>query len=210
MPIVSAPHDAVQARLGARRELRALHADVRAAAVEELPARRAAARLAVAASRVVRARRRLDEARGARGARDGVRELGAHGLGEADVADDAVAEEARRAPVRAVDELVDEHDVAGRDAALERADGRDREHALGAELLERVDVRAVVDLRRQEAVPAAVARQEEQRARRRGGPRRRAPTARRRASRRRARARPRGLRARRGRCLPERRESWFA
>ena len=77
------------------------------------------------------------------------------------MADDAVAEEGRRAPVRLVDELIDEHDVARREP-LGSEPTAEIDSTRVAPLLQRVDVRAVVDLRRQEAVPAAVARQEEQ------------------------------------------------
>jgi hypothetical protein len=46
----------------------------------------------------------------------------ARGLGEADVTDDAVAEEAGRAPERPVDELIGEHEVARHELLAQRAD----------------------------------------------------------------------------------------
>ena len=59
----------------------------------------------------------------------------------------------------AVDELVGHDEVGGLVLFLERADGGDGEDALDAELLEGVDVGAEVQLRGQDAMAAAVARE---------------------------------------------------
>ena len=60
----------------------------------------------------------------------------------------------------AVDELVGHHKVGGLVLFLQRADSGDRKNALHAEFLEGVDVGAEVQLRGQNAMAAAVARQE--------------------------------------------------
>ena len=59
----------------------------------------------------------------------------------------------------AVDELVRHHEVRGLVLFLQRADRRDGENALHAQLLEGVDIGAEVQLGRQNAMAAAVARQ---------------------------------------------------
>src|SRR5690606_12441445 len=79
---------------------------------------------------------------------------------EADVYDDVLVEERRRAALGAVEELVRDDEVERRELFLERPDGAEREQPLDAELLEAVDVRAERQVRRDDAVAAAVARQE--------------------------------------------------
>ena len=106
-------------------------------------------------------------------------------IGEADVRDDTVAEERARPLRRAVDELIRHDEVAGRDLLAQTADRADRDDPLDAELLQGKDVGAKVDLGRQPAMAAAVARQEDQFACRRAGRERARRTARRTASRRR-------------------------
>ena len=59
----------------------------------------------------------------------------------------------------AVDELVGHHKVGGLVLFLQRADGRNGEDALHAQLLEGVDVGAEVQLRGQNAMPAPMPRQ---------------------------------------------------
>ena len=73
------------------------------------------------------------------------------------MAHDAVAEEGGDAVEGAVDELVGNDEVGGLVLFLERADGGDGEDALDAELLERVDVGAEVELGGKDAMAAAVA-----------------------------------------------------
>src|SRR5262245_17911107 len=126
----------VDVRLRARRELRALDADVGAAVVH--------ARAALAGGRLERSR-----------------QIAADGIGHADMADDAVAEEGGYAPARVVVELIRDHDVERMDVLLHaahRADGDDR---AGAERLEAIDVRPVVDVRGQEPMAPAVAGEED-------------------------------------------------
>jgi hypothetical protein len=75
------------------------------------------------------------------------------------MAHNAFAEESGDAIEGAVDELVGMTKVGGLVLFLQRADGGDGENALHAELLHGVDVGAEVQLRGQNAVAAAVARQ---------------------------------------------------
>jgi hypothetical protein len=75
------------------------------------------------------------------------------------VAHNAFAEEGGDAMKGAVDELVGNHKVGGLVLFLQRADGRDGENALDAELLECVDVGAEVQLRGQNAMAAPMPRQ---------------------------------------------------
>ena len=76
---------------------------------------------------------------------------------------DAVAEEALLAREGAVDELVDDHELARRQVLAQRSDGRDRDDVGDARALQRVDIGAVVDARRREPVAAPVTRKEAQR-----------------------------------------------
>ena len=78
---------------------------------------------------------------------------------ERDVRDEAAAEEGADASLRPIEELIGHDDVERLVFLLQAADGARRQDALDAEHLEAVDVRAEVQLRRQDAVPDAVARQ---------------------------------------------------
>ena len=84
-------------------------------------------------------------------------------LGEHHVGDATVLEEGVGTMARAVDELIDQHEVTGLDLFAHRAHGRDREDAADAELLHPPQVRARVDLAGVDAVPAPVAREEHHR-----------------------------------------------
>src|SRR5436189_74984 len=63
-------------------------------------------------------------------------------VGEADMRDEAVAEERGRAAHRAIDELIDQHEVARMELGLEAPDRAGGHEPLHAELLEAPDVRA--------------------------------------------------------------------
>jgi hypothetical protein len=83
---------------------------------------------------------------------------------EADVRGHPVAEE-RGLPVhRAIDELVDEDDVAGPDLFPHGTDGRCGEDPLDAQALQRVNIGPVVDFGRQQTMPPAVPCQKRRRA----------------------------------------------
>jgi len=76
--------------------------------------------------------------------------------------DQAGAEEARRAMHGPVDELLDHHEVPGRQILLERADRRDRQDVGHARALERIDIGAEIELGRRDGMTAAMARQEDE------------------------------------------------
>jgi hypothetical protein len=82
-------------------------------------------------------------------------------LGEVDMRDRRAGplEEGARPAPGVVDDLVGYDDRRGAELAADPADGRDRDHALGAGVPERPQVGAVVDLVRRQAVRIAVARQ---------------------------------------------------
>ncbi len=126
---------AIEVRLGLGGELRAFHADVGAAEF-------------------------ADDADRAAGMRRGFGDSGADRIAEGHVAHDAVAEERGDAMEGAIDELVGNDEVGGLVLFLERADGGDGKDALDAEFLEGVDVGAEVEFRGQNAMAAAVAREE--------------------------------------------------
>jgi hypothetical protein len=73
---------------------------------------------------------------------------------------DAVPEEGVRPVPRAVDELVGHDDVPRGDLLAEAPDRAHRDDPFRAELLERVDVGAEVEVAREHPVPAPVPRQE--------------------------------------------------
>ena len=77
--------------------------------------------------------------------------------------DQALAEERALALVGAVDELVDQHEGAGRQLLLERAAGRQRDQIGDAGALQHVDIGAVVDVGGRQPVALVVARQEHHR-----------------------------------------------
>src|SRR4051812_255334 len=62
--------------------------------------------------------------------------------------------------MRAVDELIDQHEGAGRQFLLERAAGRERDEVGYAGTLQTIDVGAVVDVGGREPMALVVARQE--------------------------------------------------
>ena len=77
---------------------------------------------------------------------------------------DAALAEERALPVEgAVDELIDQHEGAGRQFLLVRAAGGERDEVGHAGALEHVDIGAVVDVGGREPVPLVVARQEDHR-----------------------------------------------
>ena len=94
------------------------------------------------------------------GGDDGLRDVRAERIGEAHVHDDALAEERAGPRLGAVEELVGHHDVERLELLAQAADGAGRDDLLDAEQLHGPDVGAVVDLGRQDAVAARVARQE--------------------------------------------------
>src|ERR1043166_5801905 len=73
----------------------------------------------------------------------------------------ARAEEALVAGEGAVDELVDDDEIAGCHLLLQAADRRKRDDVGDAAALQRVDIGAEVDLRGRPRMAAAVARQED-------------------------------------------------
>ena len=121
MPMTSQPQLAIEVALGEGRELRPLHDEVGAAAHH-----RDARRL----------RRRGEPVAQARADRMPHRHM----------RDAARAEEAFLAREGAVDELVDQHEAAGRQRRLERAHRRERDEVGHAGALQRVDIGAEIDL----------------------------------------------------------------
>jgi hypothetical protein len=73
----------------------------------------------------------------------------------------AFAEEALLAREGAVDKLVDDHEVAGGELLLQRAAGRQEDQVGATCTFQDVDIGAVVELARAEAVAAPVAGQED-------------------------------------------------
>ena len=73
---------------------------------------------------------------------------------------DTLAEEALLARECAIDELIDDDELAGCEVLPERPDRGDRHDIGHARPLHRVDVGAVVDVRRRQPVAAAVTRKE--------------------------------------------------
>jgi len=91
----------------------------------------------------------------------GVVELRTGGLREAHVTDHATLEERLLAQVGAIDELVDDDEVARGDPFPQRAHRRHRQQAVNAELPQGMDVRPRIDLARAESVIAAMPGQED-------------------------------------------------
>ena len=77
--------------------------------------------------------------------------------------DAAFAEERAFALMGAVDELIDQHECAGRQLFLERAAGRQRDQIGDAGALEHVDIGAIIDVGRRIAVALTVPRQKHHR-----------------------------------------------
>ena len=158
MPMMSKPGGAVRVRLGDRRELRPFHADVRAAPVHGRAGRVRPTSYAIVAQRP------------------------AERMREADVRDEPVAEERADAPARAIEELIGNDEIERLVVLAQAADRARRQDPLDAEHLEAVDVRAEVQLGRQQpmAVPVPRQKRDAPAAQRRRG--RTGPTARRTAS----------------------------
>ena len=72
----------------------------------------------------------------------------------------ALAEEAFLAREAAVDELVHDDEMPGRQVFLQAADSGERNHVRAAGPLQRVDIGAIIQVAGREPVAAAVARQE--------------------------------------------------
>jgi len=81
-------------------------------------------------------------------------------MGERDVGDEAPPKKGADPAPRAVEELVGHEDVERLVLLLQAPDGAGREDSLDPERLEPVDVGAKVQLRREDSVAGAVARQE--------------------------------------------------
>ena len=94
------------------------------------------------------------------GRREARRQQRADRVGHRHMGHAAGPEERAFAPVRAVDELVDEHEEARRQLLAERAAGRDRNDVGHPGPLHGIDIGAVIDVGRREPVPAPVAGQE--------------------------------------------------
>src|SRR5579872_241819 len=87
---------------------------------------------------------------------DDSRKLSADGIGEADVGDDSVAEKSVDAVAGAVEELVRNNEIERLVLLFEGSDGRDRDDALDAELLESVNIGAEVEFAGRQNVSATV------------------------------------------------------
>src|SRR5690606_20359697 len=85
----------------------------------------------------------------------------ANGLRHADMGYEAGAKKALLAVDGPVDELIDDHEGAGRERLLERAAGADRNDLGHPGALHGIDIGAVVDLRRRQAMAAAVTGQKD-------------------------------------------------
>src|SRR5690242_5532551 len=80
-----------------------------------------------------------------------------------DMRDQSSAEERALALVRAIDELVDQYEGAGRQLLLERAAGRQRDEIGHARALEHVDIGPVIDVGGRKPMALVVTRQEDHR-----------------------------------------------
>ena len=87
-------------------------------------------------------------------------ELRADGIGEADVRDQPFAEESGDAAAGAVEELIGDHEIERVMFFFREPTALKRDDALDSECFHAVDVGAEVQLRRRNAMAAAVARQE--------------------------------------------------
>src|SRR5581483_8495895 len=91
------------------------------------------------------------------GVRKRRRDLRARRLVERHVRDEAPAEKRGRAQLRAVHELIHNQKLAGPKFLFKRAHGADRNDALAAQQLQRVNVRPEVDLTRKNSMSAPMA-----------------------------------------------------
>ncbi len=130
---VHAPR-AIQPGLGKGRKLRPFHAHVGAAAMHV-------------------------RTHGGHGIGADLGELGADGMRERDVRGEAVAEERADATLRSIEKLIRHDDVERRVFLLEAADRARRNNPLHAKQLEAEDVRAEVELRREEPMSRAMPRE---------------------------------------------------
>ena len=92
---------------------------------------------------------------------EGIPEAPADRVRHTDVSNHAGVEEALLARERPIHELVHDHERARREVLAERPDSRERNDVGHTGALEGVDVGAVVDRRRGEAMPPAVPREED-------------------------------------------------
>ena len=86
-----------------------------------------------------------------------------HRMRHGDMRHAAGAEERARARMGAVDELIDQHEGAGRQFRLERAASRKRNEIGYARALEHVDIGAIVDVARRQPMALVVPRQKDNR-----------------------------------------------
>ena len=112
--------------------------------------------------------RQIGAALGHRAARFGHRFRGegahplAHRLGHRDMGHHAAAEEAARTALGAIDELIDHHEMAGRQLLAQAADRADRQDIGATAALQRIHIGAGIEVRRGDPVPPAMARQKPQ------------------------------------------------
>src|SRR5665213_1621545 len=86
-------------------------------------------------------------------------QLRADGPGKSHMSDNPVAEKGRSAPARAVVKLIGNQKIQRSQVLLQGADSAHRNHALDAEKLHGVNVGAIIDFRRREAMAPPVARE---------------------------------------------------
>ena len=96
------------------------------------------------------------QAEGAGGALQRVTKTGTDGVRHRYMRHDAFAEEALLAREAAIDELVDDDEVSGRQFRLQAADRRQRQHVGDTGALQCVDVGAIVEVRRRQRVSTSV------------------------------------------------------
>src|SRR5262249_10815391 len=82
--------------------------------------------------------------------------VGAYWIGETNVSDDPVAKKCADSALGVVEKLIRDHDVERLDLNLHAADGAHRNQPLNTQFFEAVNVRAIVDVRRLDSVPASV------------------------------------------------------
>src|SRR6185312_12845186 len=95
------------------------------------------------------------------GAGERIAEPAADRMAERHMRDEPAAEKALAPRKGAIDELINQHEGAGRQLRLEAAHRGQRDEVGDAGPLQRIDIGAVVDLRRRDAMAAAMARQED-------------------------------------------------
>jgi hypothetical protein len=89
-----------------------------------------------------------------------LRKLRADGVGEADMRHQPFAEEGGNAAAGTVEELVGDDEIERAMFFFERPDGAQRNDAIDSERFHAVDIRPEIQLRRRDAMPAAVASEE--------------------------------------------------